>query len=203
MSFSEWLKESFLKQRDWTIAALDFSRKELDKLMFKKSAEPNVMNHAFIAACYAGRDHYRSMQDGHPLETDEIKEAALKYGFVIVRDDASADTADVATMHYLCGTGVRGALKGTVKESGTASYIWDADGVNGYNAVASNQVPDNKVLFGNFRDCVFARWEGIDIVVDEYSLKKSGKVEIYISQMIDFAVRHPESFCISTDAGNQ
>ena len=81
--------------------------------------------------------------------------------------------------------------------------VWQNNQVNGYGAEASNQVPSDRVIFGNWADALFADWDGMDVVVDPYSLKKKGQVEITIQLMTDFAVRHAESFCASTDSGAQ
>jgi len=64
-------------------------------------------------------------------------------------------------------------------------------------------VPDNKVIYGNFNDAMFADWDGMDVVVDPYSLKKTGQIEVTIQLLTDFAVRHAASFVVSSDAGNQ
>lgn len=116
----------------------------------------------------------------------------------------AADNADIGSMAYVTTSAVRGAWKSTVKASGTAQFLWgDNSEVNGYAAMASNQVPGNRVIFGDFKQCLMARWEGLDITVDPYTLARHGKVQIYLQELIDFAVRHPESFCVSTDSGAQ
>jgi HK97 family phage major capsid protein len=116
----------------------------------------------------------------------------------------AADNADIGSLGYLTTPAVRGAWKSTEKSASTGMYLWqDRSEVNGYQAAASSQVPDNKVIFGNFSDSLYALWTGLDIVVDPYTLKRQGLIECCVSQLVDFAVRHPESFCVSSDAGNQ
>jgi len=116
----------------------------------------------------------------------------------------AADNADIGSLGYLTTPAVRGAWKSTEKSASTGMYLWqDRSEVNGYQAAASSQVPDNKVIFGNFSDALYALWTGLDIVVDPYTLKRQGLIEVCVSQLVDFAVRHPESFCVSSDAGNQ
>jgi len=116
----------------------------------------------------------------------------------------SADNADSGSLAYLTSSAVRGKFKSTEKSANTGLYLWgENQTVNGYTAAVSNQVPDNKVLFGNWASAFYAIWQGMDIVVDPYTLKKAGLIELCVSQLVDFAVRHPQSFCVSTDAGNQ
>jgi len=106
---------------------------------------------------------------------------------------------------YLTDATVRGKWKTTVKESGQAIYLWDtpANTVNGFPAFSTQQVPGSKVIFGNFNDVILADWAGIDVVVDPFSLKKTGQIEITVTLHTDIAIRHAESFTISTDSGAQ
>ncbi len=117
--------------------------------------------------------------------------------------------ADVEAMAYLTTPAVRGAWKTTVKTANQAIFLWEkgvergVGDVNGYPAYATNQVPSDRVVFGNWRDLIIAEWAGLDVVVDPFTLKKTGQIEITITLLCDIGVRHAESFCVSTDAGNQ
>ena len=52
---------------------------------------------------------------------------------------------------WITTPGVRGSWKTTLKASGVAGYLWpEANTPNGYGAMVTNQVPSNKVLFGNW-----------------------------------------------------
>lgn len=105
---------------------------------------------------------------------------------------------------YLTTPQVKGAWKTTVKVTNQAVFLWEAGNeVNGYPGMTSNEVLTNRVIFGNFRDLIMGEWEGIDIVVDPFTLAAKNEVVITANQFIDFLVRHPESFNVSTDAGNQ
>lgn len=114
-----------------------------------------------------------------------------------------AANANPGTRAYLSSPTVKGKWKGTVKVANTAQFLWEGNSVNGYRAEATNQVPSNKVIFGNFDDLIIAEWAGIDVVVDPYSLKKQGQIEITTTLWCDIAVRHAVSFCASTDSGAQ
>lgn len=113
----------------------------------------------------------------------------------------SADNADTEAMAFLTTPAVRGKWKTAVKVTNQAVFLWEGNTVNGYRAEVSNQVPSDKVIFGNWRDLILADWAGIDLVVDPYSLKKQGQIEITITLWTDIGVRHAVSFCASTDSG--
>jgi len=151
--------------------------------------------------------------DGEPLgimNTDDINTVtfgaaptwakAVEFETAIETDNVLLD----GTASYLTTSPVKGAWKTTAKVSGQPIYIWGENGqVNGYPARNTQQVPSNRVIFGKWSDLILADWSGMDVVVDPYSLKKKGQIEIVIQILTDVAVRHAEAFAVSTDAGNQ
>ncbi len=130
--------------------------------------------------------------------------------FVKLETEISIDNADVDNMLYLLNAKGRGYVKTKPKESGQAIYIADGNMINGYNYRVSNQVPSNltkgtgtglsNITFGNFADLIIAFWGGIDLIVDPYTRKKEGMVEITADQFYDVGVRRAESFAIIEDA---
>lgn len=114
------------------------------------------------------------------------------------------DNALLGALAYLTTPGVKGTWKTTTKVSNTASFLWGENNqVNGYPAVATNQVASDRVIYGNFRDLLFGDWAGMDVVVDPYTRAGYGEILVTVQMLMDVAIRHAESFCVSTDAGNQ
>lgn len=122
------------------------------------------------------------------------------------------ENADIGALGYLTNAKVRGKLKNTLKASNVSGYIWeDANTLNGYRTGVTNLVPStlNKggsvgvcsaIIFGNFNDLVIGNWGGMDLIVDPYSLKKFGKIEMTINTFWDVAVLRTESFAAMVDA---
>jgi len=105
---------------------------------------------------------------------------------------------------YLTTPGVKGAWKTTSKISGQASWLWEAgDLVNGYASRATNQVPSNKVVFGDFSQVVYFEWTGIDLTVDPYTLADQNQVKVTMQKHVDMLIRQGKAFSVSSDAGNQ
>lgn len=130
--------------------------------------------------------------------------AAATWAKVLAFETAVANAnADIGNMAYLTTPTTRGVWKGAVKVTNQAVFLWENNEVNGYPAAATKQVPSEKVIFGNFNDLIIAEWAGIDVVVDPYSLKKSGQIEVTTTLWTDVGVRHPGSFAVSTDSGAQ
>lgn len=124
--------------------------------------------------------------------------------------NVATNNADLGSIGWIVSPGTRGKWKNITKVASSqySNFLWDngenGEGqVNGYRALVTNQVPSNKVFYGNWNDLILASWAGIDVVVDPYSLKKSGQIEITMTQWADVGVRHPVSFCVSTDSGAQ
>ena len=76
--------------------------------------------------------------------------------------------------------------------------------MNGYPVYRTNQVSDNKVLFGVWSQASLLQWAGIEVLVDPYgSQALAGLVRIVTQAFFDVVVRQPKAFCVSSDAGNQ
>lgn len=107
---------------------------------------------------------------------------------------------NVAGMRYVGNSAARGALKTTLRASGSApDYILRDDGtVNGYQFLTSNQMVENDVLFGNFADVVVGMWSGLDVILDPYTQGANGQVILTCMQDFDVAVRRPQSFALGT-----
>ena len=129
----------------------------------------------------------------------------------------AAANADVNGMAYVTTPTAKGRLK-TVAKTGVGVtsvvplFLWEGkygldnsnDGeMNGYRAAATNQIPNNQLLFGNFDDVVHALWGGYDIIVNPYTLDTQAEVRITVNTFGDVAVRHPVSFCVTPDSAAQ
>lgn len=119
--------------------------------------------------------------------------------------------ADMGNLAYLTTPSTRAKWKAATKiaSSQFSDFLWEkgnASGsgiVNSYRAEATLQVPSNRVLFGNWSDFVIADWDGIDVVVDPYSLATAGQIQIVVMILTDNGMRHVGSFCVSSDSGAQ
>ena len=114
---------------------------------------------------------------------------------------------------YLTNAKVIGALKTTVCGSNTSRFILDAlvsNMVNGYGIEMTNLVPANltkgtaadkcsALIFGNWSDLYVGHWGGIDLIVDPYTGKRKGEIEICINCYNDVLVAEPKSFAAIQD----
>ena len=128
--------------------------------------------------------------------------------------------ADTARMAYITNSAQRGVAKKTAVLGNTASGIpiWtgtpgEMDGiVNGYRAIASEQVPSNLTKGTATTICsavVFGAWEhnligmfgpGFETIVDPYSKKYQGMIEVAAWSYVDVAQRYDGAFAAVKDA---
>lgn len=131
--------------------------------------------------------------------------------------EVAVDNALMGALRWLTTPGMAGKLAQTLAESSAGSdHIWTGtyeDGrINGYGAIATNQVSavmstldatggsSHGIIFGNWNDLMIGLWGAMELVVDPYSLKKQGLIEVASFQMADIQLRHPGSFCVATGA---
>lgn len=148
--------------------------------------------------------------------------AQISFDHLIDMETLVADSnADVSSMAYVANAVTIGALKKLKDDN--KNYIWkpitDAiknkipGEVNGYPVARSNQVRKNltkgtavgncsEIYFGNWADLIVGEWGVVEILPNPYSDKAydNGGIEIRALQSLDIAVRHPESFCVFSDA---
>ena len=119
--------------------------------------------------------------------------------------------ADGPSLAYFTNAKVRGKLKQVEKASGTAQFVWDKDGMNGYKAFTTNAVPStltkgtsgavcSAILFADWSKLFLAQWGGLDLIVDPYSLKKKAEVEVTAISYYDICATYPAAFAAMKDA---
>ena len=118
----------------------------------------------------------------------------------------SEANAEADGMAYIARPSVIGVLK-KLKDKNDRPLWYQAPGaqpgtpgqVNGYNFYKTTQMPNDKILFGNFSDLIIGQWGALEILPNIYGAGyRSGGVEIRAMQTVNMAIRHPESFAAAT-----
>jgi len=136
-----------------------------------------------------------------------VNGGAITWDAVVAQETAiETANAKVDQMGYLMTPGVKGALKTTPHSANNANYIWpqNASELNGYRAMASNQMPSNgtkgsgtnlhSMIFGNWRNLYMLGWGGAHMIIDPYTGKKIDEVEITLNTYWNFFVKYQKSF---------
>jgi HK97 family phage major capsid protein len=121
----------------------------------------------------------------------------------------AANNAVTGSPAYVAAVASAVKAMATAKFTNTGVPIWDNDRVGVFPAHWTTQLLTtatpvaNMVIFGDFAQVLFMEWAGRDVVVDPYTYKKEGNVEITIQRLVDCVIRRGKSFAISTDSGAQ
>ena len=110
------------------------------------------------------------------------------------------------TLAYVSNAKVQGKLKTIPQIAGYPYYLMNDGKVNGYPFYMTNAIPSNMeqgtsgevcsaALFGPWSQVLVGGWGGLQFIVDPYSAKASGVLEISAMAYHDVLVRHPEAFC--------
>jgi HK97 family phage major capsid protein len=120
------------------------------------------------------------------------------------------DNADIAAMGYVTTPGIRGDAKTTEKATGTAQFLWTGgvqDGeMNGYRAMASNQMSkvlgtgqnEHGILFGAWEHLLVGEWGALELIVDPYTLADKGLIAVTLFVIADINARYAEAFAKGT-----
>lgn len=129
-----------------------------------------------------------------------------------LEEDVAVANADQGSLGYVSNPKVRRVLKGTFTNPTYGDKgVWDKNEVNGYKALASNQVSStltkgtasgicSAIFFGDWSQVIIGLWSGIDVLVNPYALDTAGGVRITAFQDADVAVRQPGAFSVMLDA---
>lgn len=107
--------------------------------------------------------------------------------------------ADVGALQYLTSVTQRGYAKKTKEDPSGAdsTKLWRSNEVNGYKAMASNQVPSDTWAFGDWSQIIIGLWGALDLKPDTAALAASDGLVIRVFQDCDTANRNPSSFCVA------
>lgn len=121
------------------------------------------------------------------------------------------DNALKGSLAYVTNSKVNGFGKVTPQIAGYPLYLFNGGEGNGYPVAITNSIPSNgtkgshtdqdlcSMVFGNFNEVLVGGWGGLQFILDPYSEKNKGVIEISAHAYHDVLVRRPEAFCIATD----
>ena len=110
------------------------------------------------------------------------------------------------TIAYVTNAKVQGKLKTIPQISGYPYYLMNDGKVNGYPCYITNAIPSNMAqgtsgsvcsaaLFGPWSQVLVGGWGGLQFIVDPYTAKNKGVLEITAIAYHDVLVRFPAAFC--------
>lgn len=118
-------------------------------------------------------------------------------GILEFEEDIAVANADMNTLKWLATPGVRRLLKGRFVTTGVAERIWAQDNtINGYAAMATNQVSSGYLFFGDWSQIFVGEWGALEFVVDAVTNAKVPKITGIVS--VDIGVRQAGAFSVAS-----
>lgn len=196
-----------------TYDLLHQSTKDVDRLIMEDMVKAHAA--ALDAAIFAG-----SGSSGQPtgvLNNDGINSiyaganssagAAATYAKLVqMETEVGIDNGLLDNLAYVSNAKVQGALKTIPQINGYPFYLMNDGKVNGYPFYMTNAIPSNatvgssegvcsSALFGPWSEVLVGGWGGLQFIVDPYTAKANGVLEISAMAYHDVLVRHPAAFC--------
>ena len=111
---------------------------------------------------------------------------------------------------YVTNSKVAGSMKSTPQVAGYPRYMMEDGRTNGFDVHVTNAIPSNltkgtasgvcsAMIFGNFEEVLVPQWGGLDMIVDPFSSKAKGVVEVTAIAYHDVCVRRPACFAAIKD----
>lgn len=114
---------------------------------------------------------------------------AVKYAD-IVSMEATLEAANIdGDYKVIVSPTAKAKLKTTSVDAGSGRFIMESNEVDGYEALTTNAVPANGVIFGNFNELVIGQWGAFDVTVDPYTQAANGKVRLVVNAYFDAKLR--------------
>ncbi len=146
------------------------------------------------------------------LEGDTGNGANVDYEDIVhmieALEDVNAD--QLGDPGWLTTPGIKADLKLLARLANTIALpVWaDDDTVSGFMARSSNQVPKDGVrgstsnnhalILGVFATMVIGIWgDGFELVVDPFTLKKQGMIELTTFTLTDVVLKYPQAFVVA------
>ena len=140
--------------------------------------------------------------NGGPLTHDLLVQMETEVGI----DNGLLDD----TLAYVSNAKVQGKMKTIPQIAGYPYYLLNDGKVNGYPFFMTNAIPSNLTkgdtsgacsgaIFGPWSEVLVGGWGGLQFIIDPYTAKQNGVLEISAMAYHDVLVRHPEAFSVIKD----
>lgn len=101
-------------------------------------------------------------------------------------------------VNLLTTKAIRGYMRSNVGVSGSGIPMWLPDNtVMGMGAYAHADATAASIIIGNWANAVVGQWGGMELIIDPYSSKNTGHIEITANGLFDAGSRNPNSFSVA------
>lgn len=122
------------------------------------------------------------------LFTGTISNTISDYASVVNLESALDGKDGYANMKYLLSPSVKATLRSMIKGTNGTGMVYENGEVDGTPALCTGYVDAGKLAYGDFSNLIIGIWDGLDIVVDNYSLAADGCVRLVVNFYCDAQV---------------
>lgn len=120
-------------------------------------------------------------------------------GVRTIRKSAIGAGAREENMIFVGGSTAQDVLAGRERISGGSHAIWDDSGnMAGLRAVATNRIPLDAVVCGDFSQVVMALWGGVEVEINPFANFQAGIQGARVMVAMDAGVLNPGAFSVVT-----
>lgn len=135
----------------------------------------------------------------------------LDYGSIVdLETTVGAANGLFGSLAYVTNSKVNGYAKQTPQIAGYPLYLFNDGKTNGYPVAVTNSIPStltkgetsskcSAMIFGNFNEVLCAGWGGLQFIIDPFTAKEKGVLEISAHAYHDVLVRRPACFAAIAD----
>lgn len=142
-----------------------------------------------------------------------VLDADLAISGTISRNDVlelesiiGADNVGRDSRAYIVNEAGNTILKKTPKITGSDKFLLEGGTMNDFPVFVTNSIPseltaagdEHGIVYGNFSDLIIAQWGLLDIVVDPYTAKEAGAIEVCINAYLEVKPRNKKSFAVGS-----
>jgi len=124
------------------------------------------------------------------------KPAGIFYGLTPVKvsdfkslTDAEADVEEAniyGEMKYIVSPSAKSALRNMARSADNTRLVMEGNEIDGTPALSTTHMAADSLAYGDFSNVAIGQWGAIDLVVDPYTVARSGQVRIVINAYFDF-----------------
>jgi len=133
------------------------------------------------------------------------------YANIVDLEAAPANSNADDNIGFLSTPNIRKLLRKTFVNGTGSRAVWGDDGLLGRPSYVSNNVPStlskgssvgtlSAIIAGVWSELILAEWGVLEIVVDPFTSKRRGMVEITSLGLVDVLLPRPAAFAAITDA---
>ena len=135
---------------------------------------------------------------------------AINWANIVALESVVGDANGLfGRLAYVTNSKVAGSMKANPQVAGFPRYMMEDGRTNGFAVEVTNAIPSNltkgtgtglsAMIFGNFEEVLVPQWGGLDMIVDPFSSKAKGVVEVTAIAYHDVCVRRPACFAAIKD----